>query len=68
MFSPRVGLGLWVKLAHSRIGVSAFSEYFWRWVGSESAFVHGLTLEIQPDSLPLVKPRATSSPARPARP
>jgi hypothetical protein len=68
MFSPRAGVGVWLKLSHSRVGLSAFTEYFWRWVGSESAFVHGLSLEIQPDALPLLKARATSSPARPARP
>ena len=67
MFSPRVGLGLWLKLPHSRIGVSAFTEYFWRWVGNDSAFVHGLSLEIQPDSPPLAK-RVTSSPAAPDHP
>jgi hypothetical protein len=67
MFSPRVGLGLWLKLPHSRVGVSAFTEYFWRWVGNDSAFVHGLSLEIQPDSPPLAK-RFTSSPAARALP
>jgi hypothetical protein len=68
MFSPRVGVGVWVKLAQTRIGISAFSEYFWRWVGEDSAFVHGFTLEIQPDAAPLVKPRPTSWPAPKARP
>ena len=67
MFSPRVGAGLWWKLPHSRVGVSAFTEYFWRWVGNDSAFVHGLTLELQPDAGPLMK-RSTSSPSGPARP
>lgn len=68
MFSPRVGLGLWLKLPRSRVGVSAFSEYFWRWLGNDSAFVHGLTLEFQPDAGPLVRSRATtSSPAVPGR-
>jgi len=68
MFSPRVGLGLWVKLAQTRVGVSLFTEYHWRWVGEDSAFVHGLTLEIQPDALPLVRRRPISSPAPPASP
>lgn len=68
MFSPRVGVGVWVKLAQTRIGVSAFSEYFWRWVGEESAFVHGVTLEIQPDALPLVRRRPISWPGPGARP
>jgi hypothetical protein len=63
MFSPRVGLGVWFKLPHTRLGVSAFSEYFWRWLGEPSAFVHGLTLELQPDAEPLLKPPVTSSPA-----
>ena len=67
MFSPRVGLGLWLSLPHSRLGVSAFTEYFWRWFGNDSAFVHGLTLEFQPDAGPLVRPRPTSSPSSPGR-
>jgi hypothetical protein len=67
LLSPRVGVGLWWKLPHSRVGVSAFTEYFWRWVGSDSAFVHGLTLELQPDSAPLLE-RTTSSLSDPTRP
>jgi hypothetical protein len=67
MFSPRVGCGLWFKLPSTRVGVSAFTEYFWRWLGNESAFVHGLTLEIQPDSAPLLRPHTTSSRANPDR-
>jgi len=64
LFSPRVGLGLWLKLPGARVGMSAFSEYFWRLAGDESAFVHGLTLEFQPDAPPLLRPRAPiSSPA-----
>lgn len=57
MFTPRVGAGLWLKLSAVRVGVSVFSEYFWRWAGGESAFVRGLTLEIQPAAPPLRKPR-----------
>lgn len=70
MFSPRVGFGLWLVLPHSRVGVSAFTEYFWRWVGDDSAFVHGLTLEFQPSAEPLVRRKRapTSSPASPAHP
>lgn len=69
MFSPRVGLGLWLKLPHSRIGVSAFTEYFWRWTGNESAFVHGLTLEIQPEAKRLLERSKPTSPTSfPARP
>lgn len=68
MFSPRVGLGLWLKLPRSRIGLSAYTEYAWRWLGDDSGFVRGLTLEIQPDSKPLLPPRATFSPSAPARP
>lgn len=67
LFSPRVGLGLWWKLPHARVGVSAFTEYFWRWVGADSAFVHGLVLELQPDAGPLLK-SSTSSPSGPATP
>lgn len=68
MFSPRVGLGLWLSLPGARLGVSAFSEYLWRWVGDDSAFVHGLTLELQPSAAPLLGPRATSSLSAPGRP
>lgn len=66
MFSPRVGLGLWLKLPNSRVGVSAFTEYFWRWLGDDSAFVHGLTLEIQPTAKPLLERPATSWPSAPS--
>lgn len=66
MFSPRVGFGLWLKLPHSRIGMSAFTEYAWRWWGDDSGFVHGLSLEIQPSAEPLLKPRSTSWPSAPA--
>jgi hypothetical protein len=68
MFSPRVGAGLWLKLPQSRVGLSAYSEYAWRWFGDESGFVHGVTLELQPSSKPLLAPRATSWPSAPARP
>lgn len=67
LFSPRVGLGLWWKVPHARVGMSAFTEYFWRWVGDQSAFVHGLTLELQPDAQPLLQ-RSTSSPSARALP
>jgi len=69
LLSPRVGAGVWFKLPRSRIGVSAFSEYFWRWTGDQSAFVHGLVLELQPDAEPLVqRSGVTSSPSFPGRP
>jgi hypothetical protein len=67
MFSPRVGVGLWLALPNARLGVSAFTEYFWRWVGDDNAFVHGLTLEFQPNTGPLLRPRPTSSPSAPSR-
>jgi len=70
LLSPRVGAGVWIKLAQTRVGVSVFSEYYWRWAGEDSAFVHGLTLEIQPDAAPLVRrrPGATSWPGPGPRP
>jgi hypothetical protein len=40
-----------------RVGVSAFSEYLWRWAGDDSAFVHGFTFEVQPEAAPLLRPR-----------
>jgi hypothetical protein len=60
--SPRAGVGVWISFPSARLGVSTFTEYFWRWLGSDSAFVHGLTFEIQPRAEPLRKPRAISSP------
>lgn len=65
-FSPRVGAGLWLALPSARLGVSVFSEYFWRWWGEESALVRGLTFEIQPRAEPLRKPRPRV-PERPLR-
>jgi hypothetical protein len=62
LFTPRVGAGLWLKLGKVRLGASAFSEYFWRWLGDESAFVHGLTFELQLET-PLQRPAATSWPS-----
>jgi hypothetical protein len=58
MLSPRVGAGLWLDLSGAHVGVSAFAEYFWRWLGDESAFVRGLTFEVQPRAAPLRRPRA----------
>jgi hypothetical protein len=64
MFSPRVGVGVWLALGSAHLGVSVFTEYLWRWVGDESAFVRGLSFELQPRAAPLRRPRATP-PARP---
>lgn len=53
MFSPRAGAGLWMDLGKVHLGVSVFTEYWWRWLGEESAYVHGLTLDLQPELGPL---------------
>jgi hypothetical protein len=73
MLSPRVGAGVWLTLSGLRLGVSVFSEYSWRWLGEPSAFVRGLSFELQPAAPPLrrprrpwLPPRATSSPSAPA--
>jgi hypothetical protein len=68
MFSPRIGVGVWIKLGQTRIGLSVASEYHWRFIGEDSAFVHGLTLEVQPDAPALLGPRPTSWPAPRAQP
>jgi hypothetical protein len=65
LFTPRVGAGLWIKLGKARVGASAFTEYFWRWVGDDSAFVHGLTFELQLET-PMQRP-ATSWPSPASR-
>ena len=57
LFTPRVGAGVWLKLSRTRLGLSAFSEYFWRLAGDDSAWVRGFSLELQPDAPPLRKPR-----------
>ena len=62
LFTPRVGAGLWLKLGKVRLGASAFTEYFWRWFGDDSAFVHGLTFELQLET-PMQPPPATSWPS-----
>lgn len=64
MLSPRVGAGVWLALGSAQLGVSVFAEYFWRWVGDDSAFVRGLSFELQPRAAPLRRPRV--APARPA--
>jgi hypothetical protein len=65
--SPRVGAALWLRVGQSRLGLSAFVEYYWRWLGGESAFVRGVSLEIAPLAGPLVTRSTTSSPSAPAR-
>jgi hypothetical protein len=55
LFTPRVGAGVWLKLGKARLGASAFSEYFWRWLGDDSAFVNGLTFELQLET-PMQRP------------
>jgi hypothetical protein len=62
LFSPRVGAGLWLALGKARLGASAFAEYYWRWLGDDSALVHGLSIELQLET-PLPGARATSSPS-----
>lgn len=62
LFSPRVGAGVWLKLGKARLGASAFAEYFWRWLGDESALVRGLSFEIQLET-PMPGARATSWPS-----
>jgi len=55
MFSPRAAISVFVHFQAVRVGVSAFTEYWWRWIGDESAFVRGMTLELQPRLEPLRK-------------
>ncbi|HYJ09774.1 MAG TPA: hypothetical protein VEX18_12220 [Polyangiaceae bacterium] len=64
MFSPRVGAGVWLALGSAHLGVSVFAEYFWRWVGDDSAFVRGLSFELQPGAAPLRRPRPAPPPPR----
>jgi hypothetical protein len=47
MFSPRVGAALWLTGRTFDVGVSVFSEYVWRWVGSPSGYAGGLALELR---------------------
>jgi hypothetical protein len=55
-FSPRVSGGVAFEAGRVRVGVLAFSEYAWRWLGGPSAFVQGVLLEVSvghsPDGLP----------------
>jgi hypothetical protein len=62
LFSPRVGAGVWLKLGKARLGASAFAEYFWRWLGDDSAWVRGLSFELQLET-PVPGARATSWPS-----
>jgi hypothetical protein len=47
LFSPRVTTGFDVRLGrHVEVGVGAYAEYFWRWLGP-SALVRGLSLDVR---------------------
>jgi hypothetical protein len=61
LFSPRVGAGLWLKLGKARLGASGFAEYYWRWLGDDSALLHGLSIELQLET-PMPGAQPTSSP------
>jgi hypothetical protein len=60
LFTPRVGAGLWLKVGKVRLGASAFTEYFWRWLGDESSWVHGLSFELQLET-PMPRPSGPTS-------
>jgi hypothetical protein len=47
MFSPRVGAAVWLTTRRFDLGVSAFAEYVWRWVGSASGYASGVALELR---------------------
>ena len=47
MFSPRVGAAVWLTSRRFDVGVSVFTEYVWRWVGSASGYASGVALEIR---------------------
>ncbi|MGH7438497.1 MAG: hypothetical protein ACRENE_22655 [Polyangiaceae bacterium] len=47
LFSPRVTAGLDLRVSRRiQIGVEAYSEYFWRWLGP-SALVRGISLDFR---------------------
>ncbi len=52
LLSPRVGAGASVHAAGIRVGLFAFGEYMWRWVGPSNLRVQGFSLEIAYDRPP----------------
>jgi hypothetical protein len=47
LLSPRVGAGIAARVSRRvEIGIGAYSEYFWRWLGP-SAFVRGLVVDVR---------------------
>lgn len=56
MFSPKASAGFGIRLGDLRIGAHAYSEYLWRWLGTD-LFVRGVELSVrirrQPPGHPL---------------
>jgi hypothetical protein len=46
MFSPRVAAAIWAHLGNLRLGVEAYSEYLWRWLGDSNYLLRGLEFEL----------------------
>lgn len=56
MFSPKVSAGFGIRLGDVRIGAHAYSEYLWRWFGTD-LYLRGVELSVrirrQPPGHPL---------------
>jgi hypothetical protein len=46
MLSPRAVAGLWIHLGNLRLGVEAYGEYLWRWLGDTNYLLRGVAFEL----------------------
>lgn len=44
--SPRISAFVGLKLGVVRVAVEAYSEVYWRWIGQDSARIHGFVLDL----------------------
>jgi hypothetical protein len=44
--SPNAGFEVSFKVGVVRTAVSAYEQFVWQWLGSESSWMHGLTLQL----------------------
>ena len=46
MFSPRASAAVWLHFGGLRLGVEAYAEYLWRWLGDSNYMLRGLEVEM----------------------
>jgi hypothetical protein len=46
MLSPRASAAVWLHFGGLRLGVEAYGEYLWRWLGDSNYLLRGLEFEV----------------------